>query len=160
MPRKKKPLTDLTTEEVMRKAYQDHRAEIQTIARAHIENGWIDEDNRVFLTTRFTTLTVTFKDNLEGLPGGRAIADSAHRILSGIIGPDAKTVNVDWSANADAPGQSVLNVQITDPTTGRSAAESFDPKESADPSTLRFRLASLWGDILRERSRVLNLQAG
>jgi len=152
------------TEDELRQTYQDHRAEIQKLVRAHIENGWIDEDGRVSLTKRFTRLTTTFSGRLEEFPGGWALVDSAHRILSGIIGPDAEAVSVEWNTNAGTTAHPVLNVRITDltmkePTPKRSVTESFDPKESANPLTLRLRLASLWSTILRGRSRQLSLLA-
>jgi hypothetical protein len=42
------------SEEALRQAYREHKATIQGIARRHIENGWIDEENRVFLTSHFS----------------------------------------------------------------------------------------------------------
>src|SRR5207244_2212688 len=38
----------------MRAAYRERKAKIQGLARSHIERGWVDPENRVFLTTRYT----------------------------------------------------------------------------------------------------------
>lgn len=148
------------TEEEMRKAYRDHREEIQTIARAHIENGWIDEDRRVFLTTRFTRLTVTFGQGLEAIPDGHRAVTAAHRTLTDIIGPGAEGVNVDWDAQVDPSTSPKVSLKISDPTTGRAITGSFEAHELVNSTMFRLALAGLWNFILRERSRRLNLQAG
>src|SRR5687768_2478160 len=41
-------------------AFEKNKDEIHEIARVQIENGWVDEEQRVFITTRFTRLKVKF----------------------------------------------------------------------------------------------------
>jgi hypothetical protein len=122
------------TEEDMRKAFQEHRAEIQALARTHIENNWINE-GRIFLTTRFTRLNVTYGRDLETVPRFRILVESAHRMLTGIIGPNAETVNVEWSVDQDQPAPGI-NVRIADPSAPYSVKTFFGPKEMADPDIL------------------------
>ena len=55
-----------TTEVAMRHAYQEHLADIQAVARNHIENGWVDDQERIFLTTRYTRMKVTYAEELRG----------------------------------------------------------------------------------------------
>ena len=147
-------------EESLRKAYHEHRAEIQEIASTHIENGWIDEEDHVFLMTRYTRMKVTFDGSLEKFPGSRAMADSAHRILTGIIGPNAEAVEVTWGGSVDSSGVSDIRVLITDPETRYSTVGGLGFAESANPTLLSIYLAGVWGNILRARSRKLSIRAG
>lgn len=146
------------TEEEMRKAFEEHRAELHNLARVHIENGWVD-GGRVLLTTRLTRLRVTYGEGLDDFPLGREIVDSAHRVLTGIIGPSAERVDVEWSFNQDPPYPGV-NVRIADPNAPYSVSGFFGPRETADPDVLSVYLARLWGSILRERSRKLTGKFG
>jgi hypothetical protein len=151
------------SEEAMRNAYRVYKLEIQKIATDHIENGWIDDDSRIFLTTRFTRLNVKFGERYDESPRIRTLVVSAHRILLDLIGPNAEAVNVEWrewNGDEDPPGHPGISVRIADPDTSRSGKVFFGPKESDDPNTLRVYLALLWSGILRERSRKLNLKVG
>lgn len=148
------------TEASLREAYQEHLAEIQEVARTHIKNGWIDEEGRVVLMTRFTRMKVTFSDTLGNLPGCHPIAHSAHRILTGIIGPNAEGVEVTWYASADTLVDRELGVLIADPETGYSTAGSLPLQELANTTLLTVYLAGLWSNILRARSRKLSHRAG
>src|SRR5262249_16144049 len=148
------------TEKVLREAYHRHLTEIRAIARTHIENGWIDEKRRVFLTTRFTRMKVSFDDSLDGVPGSREIAESAQRILAELIGPNAGEIEVRWGATPGAPDNSVVSVQLIEPDLGYSLAASFGVQRAFDPDMLSMHLARAWGSVLRERSRKLTLQSG
>jgi hypothetical protein len=147
------------TEEAMRRAYREHRPEIQAIARTHIENDWIDEQGRVFLTTRHSRLNVRFDDEVNNHPRGRELVEPAHRLLLGIIGPDAEKVDVEWGV---IPGSAYpeLHLRIADPDVPYSVEGLFGPGESADPTTFGVHLARLWGSILRARSRILTSRFG
>jgi hypothetical protein len=146
------------TEEEMRRAFGEHQAEIQALARTHIENGWVNE-GRVFLTTRFTRLSVVYSQPLDTLPRFRNAVDSAHRILTGLIGPNAETVSVEWSVDEDPPDPGI-NVRIADPNAPYSVKAFFGQKESADPDILSVYLARLWGSVLRARSQKLTGKFG
>lgn len=146
------------TEDALREAFQNHRPELEEIARTHIESGWVDEERRIVLTTRFTNLTVRNDPSLGLVRDGLATAASAHRTLLGIVGPSAEAVGVTWSA-APGPESPGVTVRITDPVTGFSATGLLGPRE-ADPVALSLRLSLTWGSVLRERSRRLAIKIG
>jgi hypothetical protein len=149
------------SEEEMRAAYREHRAEIQSIARDHIQNGWVDE-SRLFLTTRFTRLKVTFGDRLDERPDLRAMADAAHRILVEIIGPNAKTVEVLWDTETVRSDPQVLILRITDPLLPHTQKFKIYPgaKWKEDPLKLHLEVGMSWGRILRMRAQELTIQSG
>jgi hypothetical protein len=148
------------SEQAMRQAYREHRAAIQAIARNHIENGWSDEESRVFLTTRFTRLRVTFGDGLGEGTVGRNSAEAAHRMLTDMIGPNAEEVSVEWDAEDGPPDQACISLRISDPSLPFSAKRVLAPKVWRDHTALVLLLAGVWGDLLRTRSRKLILQSG
>jgi hypothetical protein len=146
------------TEEAMRHSFRTHREEIEAIARAHIVNGWVDEDSRIFLTTRFTRMQVRFSDGFDVWPVGLAAAEGAHRILTKIIGPDAEQVIVEWGAvGPSGPG---IRGKIMDPTIAGSVTVYLEAPQWNDPSILTYILARAWSSVLRERSRELFLKSG
>ena len=141
--------------ESLLKSYQEHKPDIHTLAMNHIENGWIDEEGRVFLTKRFTRLKVTYGDHYDESPAVRSLVDTAHRILLNLIGPNAEKVNVEWSGEEYPPR---ISVQIIDPDTLHSSKIFFNAKDSADSNTVSISLARLWSKVLRERSLKLDLK--
>jgi hypothetical protein len=140
--------SDIDKESLL-KAYQVRKEEIHTLARKHIEHGWIDEESRVFLTKRFTRLNVTFGGLYNESSIVRSLVDSAHRNLLDIIGPNAEEVNVKWNGD-DVPPR--ISLQITDPETSHTVKSIFSPKDSADTGRLGISLGLLWSKVLRERS--------
>ena len=148
------------TEAAFRESFAWRRSEIQEIARQHIENGWVDEEHRILLTTRFTQLNVTFGDHSGEAAASRALIDAAHRMLTDIIGPNAETVDVEWSGSDGPAGQPGINLRISDPSTPYSIKAFLTPKQWEDPTTLGLFLARLWSSILRARSRKLTLLSG
>lgn len=148
------------SEQAMRKAYREHRAAIQDLARIQIENGWIDEESRVFLTTRFTRLTVTYGERLRSNPNLRASSEAAQRLLTEIIGPNAEEVNVEWDAENRPPDLVLLTLRIMDPSLPYSGKVSLGPKVWQDSTTLSLILGGAWSDLLRARSRRLILKSG
>ncbi len=144
----------------LRQAYRDHKHDIQEIARNHIANGWIDEEGRIFLTTRFTRLDVTFGGRLNAWDGGRESATAAHRILTEIIGPNAEEVVVEWAGEGHPPGQLSITLRISDPSIPHSVKLFLGPNEWENETTLRVILAGAWGATLRARSRKLLLTSG
>jgi uncharacterized protein (DUF736 family) len=140
----------------LRRAYHEHKAAIQELAREHNRNGWV-QDRRVFLTTRFTRLNVTFGEQIGRWPTGRALADKAHRRLVEIIGPDASEVVVAWDRVENQEGRTRISLHITDPSLDASVSADFDPREWEDLAWLRLDLASAWSTFLRRRSRSLFL---
>ncbi|MBY0524973.1 MAG: DUF1488 domain-containing protein [Gemmataceae bacterium] len=146
------------SEDSLRQAYREHQSEIQSIARDHIENGWLDEDGRVFLTTRFTRLSVTFSEPLASDPHVAA----AHRMLTDIIGPNAGAVTVTWTcfAGVNVQERPSVHVSVIDPAISRQRSIAFQSKDWADTTTMRLRLASLWGALLQAQSRNLLLKSG
>jgi hypothetical protein len=148
------------TEEAMREAYREHRTEIQDIARSHIANGWIDEEARIFLTTRFTRLSVTFNERLDQWAIGRAAAEAAHQMLTKIIGPNAEEVIVEWDGGERLPGDLLISFRIADPSVPFSVKVSLGPAEWQDRTALNVWLAGNWGAILRARSRKLLVKLG
>jgi hypothetical protein len=148
------------TEGSLREAYRKHRAGIQAIARDHIENGWIDADHRLFLTTRFTRLTVTFDSRLGEWREGRALAEQAHRVLTELIGPNAETVNVEWAAAETRPGEAGVLLRLEDPAMSFSVSAAFDAGKQNNAASLGLFLGQVWAGFLRERSRRLSLKSG
>ncbi len=144
------------TEKAMRQAFDDHRDEIQDIARSLLEYGWIDEEKRLFLTTRFTRLTVHFDQLLAGDPRVAA----AHRMLTDVIGPSAGELVIEWRTPRENPPNPSILLSIKDPVIRREMATSFPPEAWDDPTTLRVRLAQVWSALLRARSHDLVLKFG
>jgi hypothetical protein len=140
----------------LRRAFHEHRAEIQAIARNHIENGWIDEEGRVFLTTRYTRLSVHFDEPL----AKDVQVDVAHRMLIGIIGPSAGELIIEWRRTPENPPNPVIHLRIKDPAIRREVATSFPQKVWADLSALHVQLAFAWSDLLSARSRDLVRKMG
>jgi hypothetical protein len=148
------------TEDSLRQAYREHTAEIQEIARNHIANGWIDEEGRTVLTTRFTRLNVTFSERLNEKADFLALAKTAHRMLTDIIGPYTGTVIVEWDADEVSPGQPSIRLRIVDPSIPYSAKASLHPKEWDNPIFLQLTLARVWTAVLEARSREHIIKAG
>src|SRR5947209_7580675 len=93
------------TEDAFREAFLRHEAEIRAIARHHIEMGWINSENLVILTTRFTTLNVKFGDELRKRPREFEVAQKALHVLADVIGPGSGeiTVDFDWEEKEGRP---------------------------------------------------------
>lgn len=148
------------TEQEMRRAFREHSAQIQAIAKEHIENGWIDEEGRVFLTTRHTRLHVTITDSLTRWPEGLAAAKESRPLLLDIIGPNAEEVNVEWGT-FDGPDQPTLvSLSIHDPKLAITNRTTFTPPLPADPDTRRLWFARIWAHILKMRSQRLAIKTG
>lgn len=148
------------SEESMRQAYREHAPQIQDIVRKHIENGWIDEDGRIVLTTRFTRLRTTFSSRLGNWPRGLESVTAAHRTLTQIIGPNAEEVVVEWDGYEEPRGGASITLLVTDPSISFSAKASLDRIEWEKQGALPVILADAWGSVLRARSRKLILQSG
>lgn len=146
------------SEEEMREAYQGHRTDIQSLARHHIEMGWIGPDGRVILTTRFTTLKDTYGEGIRQWPEGQALVKKAFRVLAKVIGPTAGEISVEWDQGVDARQRPSITLRLSDATGSVEAA--FEPKELENPTQLRIRLSRLLGDLLQIRSRTLMLKSG
>lgn len=144
------------SEQGMRQAFLDHRNEIQAIAREHIENGWIDDESRIFLTTQFTRLSVHFDEPLAKEP---AVA-AAHRMLTEIIGPQAGEIRVEWRMSPESPPNPTIHLRIKDPVIRREISTAFPVKVWSDPSVLHVRLAFAWSALLSARSRDLVMKSG
>jgi Protein of unknown function (DUF1488) len=146
------------SEASMRRAFHEHRGEIQEIARNHIESGWIDDQDRVFLTTRFTRLAVTSGPALlramDDTPSMRVILQPLHRLLVDIVGPNAGEVNVEWELLGSASARPSFSLSILDPSTKKRLSTLFSPEIYSDPAASRLLIASLWGTILKARSRM------
>jgi hypothetical protein len=140
------------TEQALRQAFARHRGEIQAIARHHIEMGWVNPDNRLLLTTRFTTLTVKYGEDLRKSPPDLQVAQTATRLLAELIGPGAGAVNVefDWE---EKDGRPLISVMLTD--ANGMASDWLYPQDSGLMSRLRLWLNRLWGDFLQIRSQKL-----
>jgi hypothetical protein len=148
------------TGDALREAFLERRAEIEGIARNHIENGWIDEDGRILLTTRFTRLDVSFDERLSEWPDGLAGAKVAIRVLTEIIGPNAEEVSVAVAESGSSEPRRSLTLIIADPSLPFSTRTALAPEERQDPITLRILLAGIWGAVLRARSRKYILMSG
>jgi hypothetical protein len=137
------------SEDAMREAFRAHRAEIEALARSHIETGWIDEDGRVFLTTRFTQLNVTVTPRAATFPP----VALAHRLLTEIIGPNAEAINITWDVEGVPSAHPGITLEIADPSTGYNRQLHLRPKVEDDDTNLRLALAEIWAGVLRSRSR-------
>jgi hypothetical protein len=148
------------SEKSLRDAYRLHKDEIQAIARGHIENGWVNKDGDLFLTTRFTRLSVSFGAGIALWPEVRALVQRAHRILLDLIGPNAREVHVLWDVVEDPPLPLTINVSISDTVTRNVVETHFTLKEAQEGALSPAGLASVWGEFLLERSRYLLLKMG
>jgi hypothetical protein len=148
------------TEEAMRQAFSVHVREIQEIARDHMSNGWIDDEHRVFLTTRFTRLRIIVSERLAKWPDGRKLVDEANRLLTEIIGPSAEEVVVEGDGQAETSGPQGVSVRISDPTIPFANKTFLDLQQLENLPFLRVYLAGVWGSVLRGRSRKMLLKMG
>jgi hypothetical protein len=149
-------------EDALRQAFLEHGEEIQTIARDHLANGWIDEDGCLYLTTHFTRLTVTFSERLKEWPLGHERATEANNVLTTIIGPDAEEVLVKWDRGIAPTGMEGIVLHITDmadPANPISVRASLSLKEWENLNLFSLDLAGYWGSILRRRSRRLFIKS-
>jgi hypothetical protein len=140
-------------------AYQEHKAEIQALARSHIEMGWVSPGNQVILTTRATILHVRYSPALQQWSEVFGLVQKAFSILAELIGPTAGEVNVEWDRSEVAASRPVVTLRLSDATVAVSPA-FFHPKELLAPSELRLRFARVWERFLQERSRNLLLKSG
>jgi hypothetical protein len=143
------------TGDAMRECYLQNREAIQRIARAHIEHGWIDDANRVFLTTRYTRLGYDIQPDTRGWPE----LEAAQRELVRLIGPNAEEVRVRWSGEG-VPGGRTLYLHVYDPPFRDSVSAIIPPEDLYNAGYLRQLLARVWGEFLRSRSRNLSLKSG
>ena len=149
------------SEEALRDAYRQHKDEIRSIARNHIEMGWIDEERRVFLTTRYTRLHVTFDARFDESPPALDLAKTFHRTLTDIIGPNAGEVRVSWHLSGELDqGRRRLEVRVSDASGPPEFGLSFDLSEAANRVAISFRLAEMWSSLLKRRSLHLILKSG
>ena len=148
------------TEEEMRRAFLERKADFQAIVRDRIENGWVDDEDRIFLTTRYTRLLVTFSPELSEWSEGLAVAKEAHSVLLEIIGPNAESVEVQWGKKTKADGQPVVSVSLKDPKINVTIRTSFSIPLPADPNVQRLRVSRLWSQLLQARSHQLILKSG
>jgi hypothetical protein len=144
------------TEKAMRRAFGEHREEIHAIARSLLEYGWIDDDNRVFLTTRYTRLTVHID---EPLAKDQRVA-TAHRMLTDVIGASAGEIVIEWRTSRENPPHPAIHLSVKDPAIPRVVSTAFPPKAWDDLTTLRLRVAQLWSALLMARSHDLVLKSG
>jgi Protein of unknown function (DUF1488) len=147
------------TEASLRETYRQHRPEIQVIASGHIEHGWIDDERRVFLTTRFTRLTVTYDEKLRKWREGLALAESAASVLIDIIGPNAEAVTLQWGVPENMPSESAIQLRLVDPEMSFSVSVIFGGLPNKEKN-LSLVMGQVWASFLRERSRRLNLKSG
>jgi hypothetical protein len=145
------------TEEALRDAYRQHKDEIQSIAGNHIKMGWIDEGRRVFLTTRYTRLHVTFDPRFAEWAPALDLAKTFHRILTDIIGPNAGEVKVSWNLSGELnQGRPFLEVRVSDASGPPEFWLTFDLSEAATNSlAINVRLAEMWSTLLKHRSQHL-----
>jgi len=148
------------TEASLRSAYEQHRDELQALARNHIEMGWTEGGRRVSLTTRHTRLKVAISERLNAWPPGRALLDIAHPLLVRVIGPDAGEVVLAWDVDDDDAAIQLVSLEITDPSINASVDSDFHPNLVKDVSSLKVLLAHVWSLVLEERIRDLNLKSG
>ena len=148
------------TEGEMREAYHKYTPELQDLARSQIEHGWIDQNNRVFLTTRYTRLHVTFDDQLGLGSNERSLAETAHRVLLELIGPTAEEVSVEWSCAKEDRRRAAIAIHITDPVIPWSVSTILHSKDWEDPGWLQIHLAQLWGSLLQARLRDQVMRTG
>jgi hypothetical protein len=117
-------------------------------------------EHRLFLTTRFTRLAVTFDNSFGKWPEGRALAEQAHRVLTELIGPNGETVNVEWGVAETLPGETGIMLRLEDPTMSVSMSAFFGAGKRNDATNLVLFLGNVWASFLRERSRRLTLKSG
>jgi hypothetical protein len=132
----------------MLECYQQNRETIQQIARTHIEMGWINPDNDLLLTARYTRLTVTYGPSLRSWSGVQALAEDASRYLIQLIGPFADEVFIEWD-RGEAQSHPVLTLRISG--SSRSVSAVFEVEELRRPSHRQIRLSRVWGDFLQLR---------
>jgi hypothetical protein len=145
------------TEDAFREAFTRHESEIHAIAQHHIEMGWINPENLVILTTRFTTLKVKLGEELRKRNRELEMAGLVLRLLAQVIGPGSGevTAELDWE---EKEGRPILVIILDDAVGG--AANWFYVKELESESAMRVQLARLWGDFLQIRAQKLIQRSG
>ena len=149
----------------LRGAYREHLAEIQDIARGHIQHGWIDDERRVFLTRRYTRLTVDYDKGLRLWPEGLALAEALEPGLIELIGPNAGAVDLLWGVSGDPDkDKRAIILRLVDPEMSLVVSEGIGGvipgKEKEQAKSLSILLGKVWANFLRKRSWRLSLKSG
>jgi hypothetical protein len=149
------------SEDALRAAYHEQRSEIQSIAKEHIQNGWVEE-GQVVLTTRFTRLRVQYSVRIVERPTFLAMVDAAQKMLAEFIGANAGTVAILWDTETQPSDSPVLILEISYPPHSHPQLFRLFPgaRWEEDPLKLRLTLGMNWARILRMQARKLAIQSG
>lgn len=139
-------------------AFNQHKNEIEEMARRHIERGWADPFGNVILTTRDTKFTVTYHHDLVDNLVLRKLAESSNTILESVIGPTGGEVTAEWGSRKNLFGKDFLALRLSDKV--GTVTSYLNPLLFEDESLMRMSLASLWSDLLQNRSQNLILKSG
>jgi hypothetical protein len=99
------------------------------------------------LTTMNTTFSQEIERDLVLAPRVRA----ASQTLDQVGGASGRLVTAEWTLASDASGRRQVVLRLSD-FTGVGTEAVFDPGDFADERLLRFRLYTVWGDLLQARS--------
>src|SRR5436305_15250093 len=93
---------------------------------------------------------VRYSDSAKQGGDGYDLLEKATQQLGEVLGQSAGLVTAEWDRGQDAQGRPVYTLKISD-FTGEASAR-FAPDELNTPRHLRFRLHTLWGDLLQDRN--------
>ncbi len=139
------------TQKELERAYTEHKAAIQGVARSLIEAGQVMQNNEVLVTTRvFRLKIVSFTEKLQRNRELFHLAQKTTEWLEEIVGSSAGLTEAEWDVGEDARGRAVVTLRLSDWT--GSVTGVFDPRELESAKETRFRLHRIWGDLLQIRS--------
>ena len=94
-------------------------------------------------------MNVIYSEKAKQWGEGRELLEQATQQLEDVLGPAAGGVKAEWDREEDAKGCPVYTLSLADRE--ESASASFTPDELQSSHHLRYRLYSLWDDVLKLR---------
>ncbi len=135
-------------------AFTENRKRIEEIARQKIEAGLYTSRSEVLIPLDSSkrpepVMRFTFDDAITRRPDLKKLIDVADFNLERVVGKFAKTLTADWElADSD-----LLQLTLRHLETDATARQWYSPAQlSVDEEKLRWLLARLWDDLLREMS--------
>jgi Protein of unknown function (DUF1488) len=134
------------------KAYEEHKPTIHAIARSHIANGRVSDENEIRVESdSFALKDVTFSKSVRESPEYHRVLQ-ATAFLEDVLGQSAPLVTAAWDRKAGSNGHSVYSLTLRDFT--GTATREFSADILAWPQLIEIGLYGLWGDLLQIRSNI------
>jgi hypothetical protein len=106
------------------------------------------------MSTATTLKRVAISHALEAQPELAELVLHANETLAEVLGQSCDRIDVHWDYRRDHRERPLLELRLKDDVTGREATAEFAADEFSNENEwhLRWRLHSLWGELLAARS--------